>query len=159
MDLSLPVISSRSITAIRIRQQNVGRTESPPSSLSRTTALYQQESDDDMYSKAQQDIEGVLEGISKQGAHNLSSVSLAERTKRALLAEQVEDQIFANIYELEQCNTAKDAKMIISQTRNLRRQYDELVSGEGSSMLNTMEAAMVDDRTDEDDEADASGKV
>jgi hypothetical protein len=94
----------------------------------------------------------------------MSKLSLAERTKRALLAEHVENQIFANLDELERLSnssvndrgksddegqTTRDeqqgqAKAIISQTRLLRRQYDELVSGKGSTILNAMEAAMME---------------
>jgi hypothetical protein len=98
----------------------------------------------------------VLEGISKQGADNMAKLSLAERTKRALLAEQVENQIFANLDELERLSgidrgrennqeqQGDEAKAIISQTRLLRRQYDELVSGKGSSILSAMEAVMIE---------------
>jgi hypothetical protein len=99
----------------------------------------------------------VLEGISKQGADNMAKLSLAERTKRALLAEQVENQIFANLDELERLSgidrgrenennqeQQDEAEAIISQTRLLRRQYDELVSGKGSSILSAVEAVMVE---------------
>lgn len=135
-----------SLPPTRRIQENQGKNTALSFPLFRTAALYQESNDSDSnQNQAQHDIEGVLEGISKQGAKKLSNVSLAERTKRALLAEQVEDQIFANIYELERC-AAKDAKAIIAQTRILRKQYNELVSGEGSSMLNAMEAAMEDDQ-------------
>jgi hypothetical protein len=101
----------------------------------------------------------------------MSKLSPAERTKRALLAEHVENQIFANLDELERLSNSSDndrgeidddegqttrdeqqgqAKAIISQTRLLRRQYDELVSGKGSTILNAMEAAMMESDTDGD---------
>ena len=135
-----------SLRPTRRIQDHQGKNTAPSSPLFRTAALYQESDDSNSnQNQAQHDIEGVLEGISKQGAEKLSNVSLTERTKRALLAEQVEDQIFANIYELERC-AAKDAKAIIAQTRILRKQYNELVSGEGSSMLNAVEAAMEDDQ-------------
>lgn len=97
--------------------------------------------------------EKILESYSKEGADLISQLSTIERTKRALLAEKVEDQIFANAEQLhtlaqqQQESDAKDATFqktveIVSQTRVLQAQYRELVSGESSSVLNAMENAM-----------------
>ena len=130
--------------------------------------------DDDDYNNAASDgssmnnskpMEGVLpqkesqelymEVLSARGAARIAQLSVPERAKRALLAEAVEDQIFANTEELERIMLEADdggtrlpveqrrqaVVEIASQTKALQVQYQELVSGESSSVLNAMEAA------------------
>jgi len=100
-----------------------------------------------------------MEVLSARGAARIARLSIPERAKRALLAEAVEDQIFANTEELERImlQEADDddgsgtrlpveqrrqaVVEIASQTKTLQVQYQELVSGESSSVLNAMEAA------------------
>jgi len=106
-----------------------------------------------------------MEALSAQGSAKIAQLSITERTKRAMLAEAVEDQIFENTEQLEELltrsstrNTAttkddddneaavmenrKDAVELAQQTKALQVQYRELVSGEPSSVLNALENAM-----------------
>lgn len=101
-----------------------------------------------------------MEALSAQGSARIAQLSIAERTKRAMLAEAVEDQIFENTEQLEELLTnrgnnisssstsnevienRKHAVELAQQTKALQVQYRELVSGEPSSVLNALENAM-----------------
>lgn len=96
-------------------------------------------------------MERLLEGLSRDGAAKIAEMSLTERTKRAMLAEKIEDEIFSRAAELDRLSNEAGtipeqhmplAKEIASQARRLQIQYDELVSGQESSVLNALEKAM-----------------
>jgi hypothetical protein len=107
--------------------------------------------------------EQLLEVVSRIGADTIASLSISERTKRAMLAEAVEDEIFACTEQLidlvkeQQENNVKDdgnqselnqrqrTAAIEDKIRDLRErnhflqgQYNDLVSGRSSSLLNTV---------------------
>jgi hypothetical protein len=106
--------------------------------------------------------EQLLEIVSRIGAETIASLSISERTKRAMLAEAVEDEIFActeqmidlvneqqendviddsNQSELSsRQNTIIENKIRDLKERNhfLQGQYNDLVSGRSSSLLNTV---------------------
>ena len=123
-------------------------------------------SNDDSHRRTQ---EMLMEQLSARGAARIAKLSVRERTKRAMLAEAVEDQIFANTERLENLleadGTLPPAKRqqaidLASRTKTLQVQYKELVSGESSSVLNALEAAMGDGRNDgekKDNEDETSG--
>ena len=100
----------------------------------------------------------MMEEMSRIGAQKIASLGIPERAKRAMLAEAVEDRIFDLTDQLEQLiedNTIPEenrpqAVQLAQQTKVLQIQYQELVSGKSSSILDSLEAAMkADDETDE----------
>ena len=95
--------------------------------------------------------EMLLEELSRIGAERIASMSIAERTKRAMLAEAVEDEIFRATEKLESLLSADGtlpethrelATELAAKTKALQVQYNELVSGTSSSVLNALESAM-----------------
>jgi len=102
----------------------------------------------------------LMETLSRRGAAKIAKIDIRERAKRAMLAEAVEDQIFDNTETLE-AMLEKDGSLaeanrqqaveIAQQTKLLQVQYNELVSGNASSVLNAMEAAMGNRRDDNND--------
>ena len=56
---------------------------------------------DGQQSGAQKAQERIMESASLAGAENIRKLDIAERTKRAMLAEAVEDRIFEMVDELE----------------------------------------------------------
>ena len=90
----------------------------------------------------------LLEEWSLRGASRIAQLSVPERTKRAMLAEAIEDQIFANTERLEEMviQNAKEkrdeAVELARATKALQVQYQELVSGGPSSVLNSLESVM-----------------
>lgn len=88
-----------------------------------------------------------MEMSSIAGAEAISKLDLEERTKRAMLAEVVEDRIFELADQLEllikQNNGLVDASDSIKEqvmemakeTKNLQVQYDDLVNGRPSLLL------------------------
>ncbi|KAL3764274.1 hypothetical protein ACHAWU_004086 [Discostella pseudostelligera] len=99
------------------------------------------------HSAAQKEREQVMEMSSIAGAEAISKLDLEERTKRAMLAEVVEDRIFELADQLEllikQNNGLVDASDSIKEqvmemakeTKNLQVQYDDLVNGRPSLLL------------------------
>ena len=90
-----------------------------------------------------------MEELSRIGAERIASLSISERTKRAMLAEAIEDRIFDLTDELDSLivdNTIpvenrEKAVELAKQTKTLQIQYEELVSGKSSSVLDSLEAA------------------
>lgn len=88
-----------------------------------------------------------MEIASAEGAANIRAIDVHERTKRAMLAESVEDRIFELGDELEELikrnngleNLSSEAKAeaveIAKQSRALQIQYDDLVNGRPSQIL------------------------
>ena len=89
-----------------------------------------------------------MEMSSLAGAQAIAKLDLEERTKRAMLAEVIEDRIFELVDELElfvaQNNGLLDASDDIrmramemaKETKSLQLQYDDLVNGRPSIILN-----------------------
>jgi hypothetical protein len=98
-------------------------------------------------SAAQKEREQVMEMSSLAGAKAIAKLDLEERTKRAMLAEVVEDRIFEIVDELElfvaKHNGLVDATDDIreramemaKETKSLQLQYDDLVNGRPSILL------------------------
>ena len=88
-----------------------------------------------------------MEMSSIAGAKEIAKLDLQERTKRAMLAEAVEDRIFELVDELEQLvaknnglenlsgEIKEEAVEMAKQTKALQVQYDDLVSGRPSPLL------------------------
>jgi hypothetical protein len=86
-----------------------------------------------------------LEETARQGAERIAQLSIHERTRRAMLAEAVEDRMVSLEDELEQIVTdlsmtsPRDAmKEIVQEIQVLREQYQTLVTGKPSAMLDMM---------------------
>lgn len=99
-------------------------------------------------SDAKREQEMLLESMSLKGAAAVAKMSIPERTKRAMLAEAVEDQIFDLTEELEGLveedgNIAVDKREkavdLAKQVKGLQGQYDDLVNGKPSSILKALE--------------------
>ena len=86
-----------------------------------------------------------MEELSRIGAAKIAALDVTERAKRALLAETIEDRIFDLTEQLEQLvgvtGGVVDENIIdlAKQTKSLQLQYKELVSGEPSSLLQSLE--------------------
>lgn len=86
-----------------------------------------------------------MEIASIAGAKAISKLTINERTKRAMLAEAVEDRIFELTEEIEQIVTKnegilhgdekEEAVELAMQTKALQAQYDDLVNGRPSVLL------------------------
>mmetsp|Transcript_58797 Transcript_58797/g.124857 ORF Transcript_58797/g.124857 Transcript_58797/m.124857 type:complete len:158 (-) Transcript_58797:668-1141(-) len=98
-------------------------------------------------SSAQKKQEQMMERASVAGADKIAKLDLQERTKRAMLAEAVEDRIFELVDELELLvaksgglenlsdEIKEEAVEMAKQTKVLQVQYDDLVSGRPSQLL------------------------
>mmetsp|Transcript_21957 Transcript_21957/g.27169 ORF Transcript_21957/g.27169 Transcript_21957/m.27169 type:complete len:153 (+) Transcript_21957:118-576(+) len=92
--------------------------------------------------------ERIMEEASREGYERIRNMSIAERTKRAMLAEVIEDRIFSMYDDLEGL-VAKDGSVekenrdkvteLAIQIKASQKQYRTLVTGEPSSMLDMME--------------------
>lgn len=86
-----------------------------------------------------------MEQSSMTGAKAAAKMSLEERTKRVILAEAVEDRIFEIADDLEALfdknngilgeEDTEEATELAKQTKALQIQYDDLVSGKPSLIL------------------------
>ena len=149
-----------------ISRSTTGWTVSPivasPSNLRPSTATitrYQSNTDsneDDMVfsspqerSEAQRQQEMIFEDLSLKGAKQIAQMEIPERAKRAMLAEAVEDRIFELTEFLEslvdeQGMIAEEdrprAVDVAKQTKNLQLQYNDLVSGNPSTILDALNA-------------------
>ena len=91
--------------------------------------------------------EKIMEMSSIAGADAIRKLDLQERTKRAMLAEAVEDRIFELVDDLEDLvrksgglenltdETKEEAVEMAKQTKALQIQYDDLVNGRPSPLL------------------------
>jgi len=96
-------------------------------------------------SPAKKNQENIMEMASIAGAEEIAKLDIQERTKRAMLAESVEDRIFELVDELEQIveknngvlegDAREEAVELAKQTKALQTQYDDLVNGRPSSLL------------------------
>lgn len=78
------------------------------------------------------------------GASKIAQMDINERTKRAMLAEAVENRIFQlqqELLELAQTNGKfSQAKKLAQQIKLAQEQYQELVSGDPSDMLRAFDS-------------------
>lgn len=95
--------------------------------------------------------ERTLEQLSQTGARKIAALSLPERTKRALLAEAIEDDMFHTTETLEELvqpdGTVSEENQpsvleLTERVKSLRIKYKELVSGDSSSVLNSLESVL-----------------
>ncbi|KAL7552523.1 hypothetical protein ACHAWF_016423 [Thalassiosira exigua] len=105
------------------------------------------DNDNEGQSPAQRKQEQFMEMSSIAGAEEIRKLDLEERTKRAMLAEAVEDRIFELVDELEQLvaknnglenlteEVRAEAVDMAKQTKALQVQYDDLVNGRPSQLL------------------------
>lgn len=88
-----------------------------------------------------------MEGASAKGADKVREMSIEERTKRAMLAEAVEDRIFSMYDDLEVLlkdgvpasdEDRDEIQSLAQEIKASQSQYENLVSGEPSTMLGTI---------------------
>eukprot|EP01082_Thalassiosira_pseudonana_P003427 g3229.t1 g3229 contig12:1665069-1665512(+) len=106
--------------------------------------LLSSSSNDDGQSSAKTQ-EMRMEMSSLKGAKAISKLDINERTKRAMLAESVENRIFEITEVLEvlvkknsgllEGEAREEAVELAKQTKALQVQYDDLVSGRPSMLL------------------------
>lgn len=111
----------------------------PQLPTTRTLSRLSASSDEELSPKQSQEI--IMENVSRMGADKIRALDISERTKRALLAETIEDYIFEMTDELEQLfasNKIERAVDLAKQVKGLQVQYQELVSGEPSPLLESL---------------------
>lgn len=104
-----------------------------------------EEDDQQSPSTAKKNQEKIMEMASIAGAEEIAKLDIQERTKRAMIAEKVEDRIFELVDELEQMvernngvlegDDKEEAVELAKQTKALQEQYDDLVNGRPSLLL------------------------
>mmetsp|Transcript_12930 Transcript_12930/g.15556 ORF Transcript_12930/g.15556 Transcript_12930/m.15556 type:complete len:102 (-) Transcript_12930:156-461(-) len=101
-----------------------------------------------------------MEQASREGANRIKELSIAERTKRAMMAEAVEDRIFSMYDDLEELikedgtlevDDREEATDLAKQIKASQEQYETLVSGRPSSMLDQLSTSEVDDEEKKED--------
>lgn len=93
-------------------------------------------------------VEAFMEEASLKGAAKVREMSIEERTKRAMLAEAVEDRVFQMYDNLEVLlkdgvpateEDREEISKLAKQIKASQAQYENLVSGEPSELLGTMD--------------------
>jgi hypothetical protein len=118
-----------------------------------TTRLHNSNDDDDEVgqekSETQRQQDMILENMSVKGAKAIASMEVPERAQRAILAEAVEDQIFELTEKLDGfvdangmiAEESKEKVMEIAKaTKSLQIQYNDLVTGQKSPILDALNA-------------------
>jgi hypothetical protein len=93
----------------------------------------------------------IFEAMSIQGAEKIAKMSIPERAKRAMLAEATEDRIFELTERLEglmdqdnggsiSAANRDEAMDLAQQAKKLQMQYNDLVNGNPSSILQAIDA-------------------
>ena len=90
-----------------------------------------------------------FEDAANQGAKQVAAMSIEERTKRAMLAEAVEDRIIVLYDDLElllgkdgipsSVENRDEVQVLAKEIKSLRREYQSLVNGGTSPMLNSID--------------------
>jgi hypothetical protein len=120
-------------------------------------------SDDKRFEDARKKQEEFMEAVSLSGADKIAKMNVSERTKRAMLAEAIENRIFQLQDDLDQLcgGVVPDDETIKSQcveiARNMREsqlQYNDLVTGEPSMVMTTLESLATTSKTDKGRNAD-----
>jgi hypothetical protein len=90
----------------------------------------------------------IFEAMSIKGAEKIAKMSIPERAKRAMLAEATEDRIFELTESLdgllEDDGTVSEANRekamdLVKQAKKLQIQYNDLVNGNPSSILQVLD--------------------
>ena len=89
-----------------------------------------------------------------KGAEKIAEMSIPERTKRAMLAEAVEDRIFELTEVLEGMveedgsvaeENREKAVEVATQVKKFQQQYNDLVNGNKSTILNALSESSSDE--------------
>lgn len=118
-----------------------------PGVRAQQTLLKDQPNEDE---KPQLSQEAMMEEIAKKGAARVAKMDIPERAKRAMLAESLEDSIFQYEIELEEIIgesgiiptdpvLLEKCKSIALQIKGAQNQYETLVSGLPSALLDTLD--------------------
>jgi hypothetical protein len=139
------------------QQIQVGAARSPRTRHCASSSGNDERSSGSMRREVRRRQEAELEAMSARGAAKIAQMDISERTKRALLAEAVENRIFAlqqEMLELAQSHGEYSvAKTLAKQIRLAQVQYGELVNGDPSDMLRAYDSlASMAKATDEDEE-------
>jgi len=106
--------------------------------------------DDQQQQQQPSEAERIMEQASRDGANRIKELSIAERAKRAMLAEAVEDRIFSMYDDLEELiqedgtvevDDREEVTDLAKQIKASQEQYETLVSGKASSMLDQLSAS------------------
>ena len=149
METQLPVMK---VTSILLRKSLSKRFTS---SSDDENSVNRDSDSDEVFEAIGTNQEEVLEKLSLSGAERIAAMGIPERAKRAMLAEQVEDRIFeltdvleklvqdgAGSGELVKKSNREKAVQVARETKALQKQYEDLVSGRPSSMLQSLESIM-----------------
>ena len=125
-------------------------------------------SDDSSKQQQQPDpVEAFMEEASQKGADKVRSMSIEERTRRAMLAEAMEDRIFSMYDELEGLletdgtvptseENREEIKNLAQEIKASQSQYEDVMTGRPSAMLGTINGIGTNsssaDRRKEEDE-------
>jgi len=92
---------------------------------------------------------GFFEEAAKQGAKKVADMSVQERTKRAMLAEAVEDRMVLLYDDLEEllgvdglpssAENRDEVEVLAREIKSLRQEYQVLVTGGQSPMLDSID--------------------
>mmetsp|Transcript_13570 Transcript_13570/g.18978 ORF Transcript_13570/g.18978 Transcript_13570/m.18978 type:complete len:161 (-) Transcript_13570:93-575(-) len=125
--------------------------------------IFSSAGDNDIDEQQQQqpsEAERIMEQASRVGANQIKELSIAERTKRAMMAEAVEDRIFSMYEDLEklmnedgtlEVDDREQATDLAKQIKASQEQYETLVSGRPSSMLDQLSTSVVNDDKKKED--------
>ena len=112
-------------------------------------ALQSAQQDGRSFDDGQRKQEMYMEAMSLKGAEEIAKMNISERTTRAMLAEAVEDRIFQLQDDLELLSggtvpTDETTKaQCVELAKDIRRsqlQYNDLVSGAPSELLNSIKS-------------------
>ena len=146
--LSMLFMTLGSIAAFTLRPSTVHS----PTFASVGTTLFSNNGDTDENEKAEFN---WLEEWAMEGKDAVALMKTAERTQRAMLAQMTEDRIYEITKVLDtlvdeatgQISEADmpKAKELAIQTRNLQKEYKDLVTGAPSTMLETLASLNLSD--------------
>ncbi len=163
--LGLSCLSLDSITAFTLRPAT---TVQPSNFVSVGTALLSANGDaedtaDDDDEEEEKTQFNWLEEWALQGRDAVALMKTAERTQRVMLAQMTEDRIYEitkvldtlvdeTTGQIAEADIPK-AKELAMQTRNLQKEYKDLVTGAPSTMLETLANLNLGDDEKKDDES------
>ena len=124
-----------------------------------TLALKEATNDNDLEgaSPRRNEQETFLEQASIKGSDKMRLISIEERTKRAMLAEAVEDRMVEQFNSLEELldddgmplkiEYRDEVEVLAKEIKASREQYQRLVSGEPSSVLEAFNSEESDEKS------------
>jgi len=117
---------------------------------SKRHTLYNSASDGSNDNREAKSQKPFVERTALEGAEKIRSISIEERTKRAMMAEAVEDRVLELSDELDQLlgddgmplkkEYREKIETLAKEIKASREQYRVLVSGEDCSMINLLES-------------------